>query len=148
MLQHCRLPSRPLFVRMVCCVPNPSFASPSFPPRAEHKELWLKTTVAMTGLLILPYTAFVLYKEATHEHHEHGPHYPHMRIRRKVRRALLVWVCNARARRAHLHRPPPRPRRSFGTSLTARSLTASASRTGAPHMRLAGLARSPLRTTE
>lgn len=76
------------------------------PTRAEHKELWLKTTIAMATLLIVPYTAFVLYKEVTHEHHEHGAHYPHMRIRRKVRslcRACAAGrVCAARAQRARL----------------------------------------------
>lgn len=39
--------------------------------------MWYKTTIYATALVIAPFTAFVLYKEATHEHH-HGKDYPHM----------------------------------------------------------------------
>lgn len=52
-------------------------------PRAESKEMWLKTSVAATFGIILPYFTFCMIKELSHEHH-HGPVYPHMRIRRKA----------------------------------------------------------------
>ena len=59
-------------------------------PNAVQKEIWLKTTAFMVVGLVVPYTAFVGYKEMTHHHHEHGPTYPHMKVRRKA----FPWSAN------------------------------------------------------
>lgn len=57
--------------------------SPPLPRPAEHKEMWLKTTVAMTVFIIVPYTVFTMYKELTHEHKQYVE-YPHMKVRHKA----------------------------------------------------------------
>ena len=37
-------------------------AAPPLPPRADHKELWFKTGVVVTAVVVVPYTLFILYK--------------------------------------------------------------------------------------
>lgn len=49
----------------------------------EHKELWLKVSVAATALVIVPYTTIVIIKEANHEHHA-KENYSHMKQRHKA----------------------------------------------------------------
>ena len=62
--------------------------------------MWLKTTAFMGAALMAPYTAFVIYKEATHAHsHDEHVTYPHMHVRRKA----FPWV------RGIVGRPPLTP---------------------------------------
>ncbi len=52
--------------------------APVFRRAAETKEMWFKSTLLATGLIIGPFTAFVLFKELTHPEHAHGTVYSHM----------------------------------------------------------------------
>jgi len=49
----------------------------------QSKEMWYKATLLAAGAVIIPFSAFILYKEMGHEHH-HGKVYTHMHIRRKA----------------------------------------------------------------
>jgi len=39
--------------------------------------MWYKATLLAAGAVIIPFSAFILYKEMGHEHH-HGKVYTHM----------------------------------------------------------------------
>jgi hypothetical protein len=58
--------------------------SSSIPLVADSKEMWYKSTIYAIGGIVIPFTLFTLYKEATHHHHEHGTVYPHMHVRAKA----------------------------------------------------------------
>ena len=45
--------------------------------------MWKKTSFAVTAAIVLPFTLWMGYVEATH-HHEHKTLYPHMKIRNKA----------------------------------------------------------------
>lgn len=49
----------------------------------ETADMWRKISVVGTVALIAPFSLYMLYIEATHEHHEH-PKYAHLQIRSKA----------------------------------------------------------------
>ena len=85
--------------------------------------MWLKTTAFMGAALMVPYTLFVIYKEATHAHsHDEHVAYPHMKVRRKAFPWVSWWQLPspspplaARAGRSHTPAPYLRaPSRTAG----------------------------------
>ena len=61
-------------------LPPPTSAHP--PLFLSDKELWLKVMAVATAVVIIPFTAFTVFKELTHEHHERVE-YAHMHTFKK-----------------------------------------------------------------
>ncbi len=103
--------------------------APLLPPLAANMELWYKTSVVALAAVIIPYTAFTIYKESQHEHHD-KVNYPHMKIRHKVRneelgKAGVSWwrvggtaaACAVRSRLPRVNVPCNRSGSSSSTPL-------------------------------